>query len=56
MIVEALPGVLGHRGKIAFISGEQDRTVCLYDLILYLPSTIFKLCRDGSSLVDPVLS
>ena len=30
--------------------------VCLFDLILYTPSTIFQLNRDGSSLVEPVLS
>ena len=30
--------------------------VCLFDFILYLPSTIFQLNRDGSSWVDPVLS
>ena len=30
--------------------------VCLFDLILYVPSTIFQLCRDGSSWVEPVLS
>ena len=30
--------------------------VCLFDLILYVPSTIFQLYRDGSSWVDPVLS
>ena len=28
----------------------------LVDLILYIPSTIFQLCRDGSSLVESVLS
>ena len=28
----------------------------LFDLILYLPSTIFQLYRDGSSWVEPVLS
>ena len=28
----------------------------LFDLILYVPSTIFQLCRDGSSCVEPVLS
>ena len=27
-----------------------------FDLIIYLPSTIFQLCRDGSSWVEPVLS
>ena len=28
----------------------------LFDLIQYVPSTIFQLCRDGSSWVEPVLS
>ena len=32
------------------------RFVCLFDLILYVPSTIFQLCRDESSWVEPVLS
>ena len=30
--------------------------VCLFDLILYVPSTIFQLNRHGSSWVEPVLS
>ena len=30
--------------------------VCLFDLILYVPSTIFQLNRDGFSWVEPVLS
>ena len=30
--------------------------VCLFDLIHYVPSTIFQLYRDGSSWVDPVIS
>ena len=29
---------------------------CLFDLIIYVPSTIFQLNRDGSSWVEPVLS
>ena len=29
---------------------------CLFDLIFYVPSTIFQLYRDGSSWVEPVLS
>ena len=29
---------------------------CLFDLILYVPLTIFQLNRDGSSWVEPVLS
>ena len=28
----------------------------LFDLFLYVPSTIFQLCRDESSLVEPELS
>ena len=34
----------------------QDDTVTLLVLILYVPSTIFQLNRDGSSWVEPVLS
>ena len=30
--------------------------VCLFDLILYVPTTIFQLNRDGSSWVEPVVS
>ena len=30
--------------------------VVLFDLILYVPSTIFQLYRDGFSWVEPVLS
>ena len=34
-----------------------DLVVCLlFDLILYIPSTIFKLNRDRSSWVESVLS
>ena len=33
-----------------------DVFVCLFDLILYVPSTIFQLNRDESSWVEPVLS
>ena len=29
---------------------------CLFDLLLYVPSTIFQSNMDGSSLVEPVLS
>ena len=29
---------------------------CLFDLILYVQSTIYQLIRDGSSWVEPVLS
>ena len=30
--------------------------VSLFDLILYVPSTVLQLNRDGSSWVEPVLS
>ena len=30
--------------------------VCLFVLIIHVPSTIFKLNRDGSSWVEPILS
>ena len=30
--------------------------VCLFDLILYVPSTIFQLNKDGSYWIKPVLS
>ena len=30
--------------------------LCLFDLILYVPSTIFQLYRDESFWVEPVLS
>ena len=32
------------------------RHVFLFDLILYVPSTIFQLNRDGTSWVEPVQS
>ena len=31
-------------------------SILCFDLILYVPSTIFQLYRDGSSWVEPVLS
>ena len=33
-----------------------DKVTSLFDLILYVPSTIFQLDRDGSSWVEPVQS
>ena len=33
-----------------------DLFFVLFGLIHYVPSTIFQLCRDGSSWVEPVLS
>ena len=37
-------------------SGDSESQWCLFDLILYVPSTIFQLNRDWSSWVEPVLS
>ena len=34
----------------------QDCLICLFDLVLYVPSTIFQFNKDGSSWVEPVLS
>ena len=31
-------------------------SICLFDLILYVPSTNFQLYREGSSCVEPVLT
>ena len=35
---------------------NMDSFSVLFDLILYISSTIFQLNRDGSSWVEPVLS
>ena len=37
-------------------SFKEKIIVLLFDLILYVPSTIFQLNRDGSSWVEPELS
>ena len=37
-------------------SANKKEIACLFNLILYVPSTINQLYRDGSSLVEPVLS
>ena len=37
-------------------SNQYKSFVCLFDLILYVPSTIFQLNKEGSSWVEPVLS
>ena len=33
----------------------QEISICLFDMILYVPLSIFPLNRDGSSWVEPVL-
>ena len=38
------------------IRGLPRNNELLFDLILYIPSTIFQLNRDGSSWVEPVLN
>ena len=35
---------------------QSELTVCLFDLILYVPVNVFQLCRDRSSWIEPVLS
>ena len=45
--------------RITRITGERLTFSCrrfLFDLTLYVPSTIFQLNRDGSTWVEPVLS
>ena len=47
--------------RILFLETTNQQTfenaiVYLFVLILYIPSTIFQLHRDGSSWVEPVLS
>ena len=47
------------RGCLQFVIvvfPDHTHLLFLFDLILYVPSTIFQLCRDGSSWVEPVLS
>ena len=39
-----------------FLPFKISNVVCLFDLILYVPSTIFQLNRDGSYWIEPVLS
>ena len=46
-----------------FLGGYSDdslfviaRIVCLFDLILYVQSIVYQLCRDESSWVEPVLT
>ena len=44
--------------KLSVVLWSDPKPDCLilFDLILYVPSTIFQLLRDGSSWVKPVLS
>ena len=46
-LVYKTPQVCRHHFSLNFV---------LFDLILYIPSTISQLYRDGSSWVEPVLS
>ena len=58
----AVKQMTGYSGMIAVEikggvgGGKAFVEVCLFDLILYVPSTIFQLNRDGSSCVKSVLS
>ena len=42
--------------RISHCSGILHFVMFLFDLIIYVPSTIFQLNRDGSSWDEPVLS
>ena len=46
----------GHSCETAQKDMNDSWFVCLFDLILYVPSTIFQLNKDGTSWVEPVLS
>ena len=66
MSARALLDLLKESGKRDIISFTQHTSLinsmiymnecCLFDLILYVPSAIFQLCRDGSSWFEPELS
>ena len=48
-------GPIASLGSLTYVDAYRF-IVCLFDLFLYVPSTIFQLNRDGSSRVEPVLS
>ena len=52
----ALVSEFAGESSLATFVTMQMHFVCLFDLILYVPSTIFQIYRDGSSWVEPVLS
>ena len=44
--------------KIILIIGDNiqyNPNICLFDLIIYVPSTVFQIYRDESSWAEPVL-
>ena len=43
-------------GFVVQLKSMESVLFVLFDLILYVPSTIFQLNRDGPSRVEPVLS
>ena len=45
-----------HSGSVVDCLAGDQGAPGLFDLILYVPSTIFQLNRNGSSWVEPVLS
>ena len=55
----SITGFHNHLPVCSFYFFEPVHEICfvfLFDLILYVPSTIFQLNRDGSSWVEQVLS
>ena len=49
-------GLVLCRLNFCLVTNSTLLSFVLFDLILYIPSAIFQLCRDGSSWVEPVLS
>ena len=43
-------------GFVVQLKSMESVLFVLFDLILYVPSTIFQLDRDGSFWVEPILS
>ena len=57
LIINYISNVLVRKAeKMERMSKAKIEVFCLFDLILYVPSTIFQLNRDGSSWVEPVQS
>ena len=56
--IQSMVAIVRAMEQLQIEYGHPDTQVsfCLFDLILYVPSTISQLNRDVSSLVEPVLS
>ena len=56
LMVDSVESKTSCIAKGQFVPNKDYQYKILFDLILYVPSTIFQLNRDGSSRVEPVLS